>query len=263
MNFTKKPETIYQIYLVVLKVGLVMLIIYILRQVILIFLLLCNFKRKRIILDAEPDDSLREEQGRLESRHLHFSTVDHLFEFDATTDSLIKQKRTKVKLAPIANKRTAPNRTPLTSPKYGISKSLISRQLNEDQFQGSIIDEYSIESEPSESSLQALSESEQSVEFRVINENRMKRFKNRWSISLDELLVAKLMIFARFEFFPTLVHCTMYIRLMPNWPKVFIDFHITKCSLDLKRLNSLKMNFECSKHLQWWVTNYDSSKMLE
>ena len=83
-NFTEKPESVFSIFFIVFQIGLSISIIYIIRQFILILLLFLSSKKKQNIeLNEAPDFSLKEEKGKLDTNHLHFSTIDHLFDFKA------------------------------------------------------------------------------------------------------------------------------------------------------------------------------------
>lgn len=173
MNSAEKPELVLQIYLVVLRTGLAITAIYAARQIILIVLLLCNCRSRLIEVPEIEDHSLREEQGRLETNYLAFTTVDHLFKFDKD----ISPKRSKIVRKPKSPRGAA--RRSITLKVRDKEKKTKERrklesvlsflppsvpQISQHEFQRSMIDEideYSIESSPvNESSLLALSDSE-------------------------------------------------------------------------------------------------------
>lgn len=188
MNFTKKPEIIYSIYLIFLKIGMAIFLIYVIRQIILILFLLIHLKRKRIEIDEPEDHSLREEQGRLETNYLHYTTVDHLFNFEK-----IDKKRRKIKKHLISKsnnnvkkatektekirraKKGRKNDKPIPISISGFDYS--SDFSNEYEFQRSLIDEFSIQSTPvNKSSLLALSlDSVRSNELEQINEQKIQK----------------------------------------------------------------------------------------
>ena len=191
MNFTEKPDHILQIYLLVLRIGLAITIIYAVRQVVLVLLLLlCNCRSRRIELAEIEDYSLREEQGRLETNYLNFTTVDHLFKFDQHDQP---KRSNRVRKRSLRRRRIYENSAAKRSVKVrGKNKRNKERatkdvesassapsvpEISQREFQHSMIDEideYSIESSPvNESSLLALSDSERNIEFKIINEKKI------------------------------------------------------------------------------------------
>ena len=195
MNFIEKPDVILQIYLLVLKIGLAIAAIYGVRQIILIMLLLCNCRPRLIELTEIADHSIREEQGRLETNYLHFTTVDHLFKFDQN-DHLKKPKEAQKMRSPrMARRRVGEDRIAKRSStakirdkdkRYkerhakveSVSFTASTPEISAHEFQRLMIDEidkYSIESSPvNESSLLALSDSERSIEFKGINDKKIR-----------------------------------------------------------------------------------------
>ena len=175
MNSGEKPELIFQIYLIVLRTGLAITAIYAVRQVVLILLLLSKCRSRLVELPEIEDHSFREEQGRLETNYLSFTTVDHLFKFEKHRNTVPKQlKRIKKRRSPRLGRKPicedGAARRSIRDKEKRKAKSVLSAlppsvpEISHHEFQRSMIDEideYSIESSPvNESSLLALSDSE-------------------------------------------------------------------------------------------------------